>query len=134
MHGREMGAKDKFKDEGSRADAYVENALFKRLSQRPSECTVIPEGALVMAGMSLLWHDIRAADRVLGEQEPDVLKIHLEQFLLLAMPANPSAYISRPPPNGGSGVSVVETKKPIRVKVTGRKYMATGGHYFRCCG
>ncbi|MFS7999307.1 hypothetical protein Hanom_Chr12g01164531 [Helianthus anomalus] len=53
MQWREMWAKDKFKDEGPPADAYVENALFKRLSQRPSECTVIPEGALVMAGMSL---------------------------------------------------------------------------------
>ncbi|MFS7968285.1 hypothetical protein Hanom_Chr09g00795661 [Helianthus anomalus] len=45
-----MGAKDKFKDDGPPADTYVENALFKRLSQSPSECTVIPEGALVMAG------------------------------------------------------------------------------------
>ncbi|MFS7948502.1 hypothetical protein Hanom_Chr06g00560741 [Helianthus anomalus] len=59
MQWREMGAKDKFKDEGTPADAYVENALFKMLSQRLSECTVIPEGALVMAGMSLLWQDIR---------------------------------------------------------------------------
>ncbi|MFS8007771.1 hypothetical protein Hanom_Chr14g01264961 [Helianthus anomalus] len=100
-----MGPKDKFKDDGPPADAYVENALFKRLSQQPSKCMVIPEGALLMAGMSLLWHDIRlypsfqrddegkwslfdfvdppqnaalrAADRVIGEQEPDVLKIHL---------------------------------------------------------
>ncbi|MFS7985600.1 hypothetical protein Hanom_Chr11g01000331 [Helianthus anomalus] len=99
MQWREMGAKDKFKDEGPPADAYIENALFKKLSQHPSECTVIPEGVLVMAGMSLLWQDIRlypsfyrdyggewsmfdfvdpprsaalrAADRVLGEQEPD---------------------------------------------------------------
>ncbi|MFS7986758.1 hypothetical protein Hanom_Chr11g01014061 [Helianthus anomalus] len=107
----------------------VENALFKRLCQCPSECTVILEGALVMAGMSLLWQDIRlypsfqrddegrwslfdfidpprnaalrAADRVLGEQEPDVLKIHLEQFLLPAVPTNPTAYISQPPPVEG---------------------------------
>ncbi|MFS7918734.1 hypothetical protein Hanom_Chr03g00204581 [Helianthus anomalus] len=101
-----MGPKDKVKDNGPPKDAYVENALFKRLCQCPSECTRIPEGALVMAGMSLLWRDIRlypyfqrddegkwslfdfvdppqnaalrAADRVIGEQEPDVLKIHLE--------------------------------------------------------
>ncbi|KAJ0734651.1 hypothetical protein HanPI659440_Chr11g0422541 [Helianthus annuus] len=59
MHGREIGAKEKFKDDGPPVDAYVENALFKRLSQRPSECTVIPEGALVMAWMSLLWRDSR---------------------------------------------------------------------------
>ncbi|KAJ0703966.1 hypothetical protein HanPI659440_Chr14g0557411 [Helianthus annuus] len=57
MHWREMGAKDRFKDDGPPADAYIENALFKRLSQHPSECTVIPEGALVMAGMSLLWRN-----------------------------------------------------------------------------
>ncbi|MFS7946132.1 hypothetical protein Hanom_Chr06g00532441 [Helianthus anomalus] len=69
---------------------------------------------------------LRVADRVIGEQEPDVLKIHLEQFLLPAVPANPDTYISQPPPNGGSSVSAVEEKKTIRVRVTGRKYMATG--------
>ncbi|MFS7986524.1 hypothetical protein Hanom_Chr11g01011331 [Helianthus anomalus] len=37
MKWREMGAKYKFKDDGPPADAYVENDLFKRLSQRPSE-------------------------------------------------------------------------------------------------
>ncbi|MFS7975375.1 hypothetical protein Hanom_Chr10g00879851 [Helianthus anomalus] len=109
---------------------------------------MILEGALVMAGMSLLWNDIRlypsfqmilfdfvgpprnatlrAADRVIGEQEPDVLKIHLEQFLLPAVPADPTAYISQPPPNGGSSVSAVETKKTTRVKITGRKVIITG--------
>ncbi|MFS7917628.1 hypothetical protein Hanom_Chr03g00191331 [Helianthus anomalus] len=149
-----MGAKDKFKDEGSPADAYVQNALFKRLSQCPSECTVIPEGALVMAGMSLIWRDmrlypsfqrddegkwslfdfvdpprnaaLRATYRVTGEQETDILKIHLEQFLLPVVPADPSAYISQSPPSGGSSVSAAEARKPIRVKVTGRKYMAAG--------
>ncbi|MFS7986704.1 hypothetical protein Hanom_Chr11g01013421 [Helianthus anomalus] len=59
MYWREMGAKDKFKDDGPPADVFIENALFKRLSQRPSECSVIPEGALVMAGMSLLWRNSR---------------------------------------------------------------------------
>ncbi|MFS7889767.1 hypothetical protein Hanom_Chr00s000005g01610931 [Helianthus anomalus] len=114
MQWREMGAKDKFKDDGPPGDAYVENALFKSLCQRPSECTVIPEGALVMAGMSLIWRDIsgvclvswtpprnaalRAADRVIEEQEPDVLKVHLEQFLLPTVTADPTAYISQPPP------------------------------------
>ncbi|KAM0027647.1 hypothetical protein Hdeb2414_s0019g00542631 [Helianthus debilis subsp. tardiflorus] len=128
MHWREMAPKDKFKDDGPPTDAYVENALFKRLSQRPSECIVIPEAALVMAGMSLLWYDIRlypsfqrvdegkwslfdfvdpprnaalrATDRMIREQEPDVLKIHLEQFQLPVVPADPSAYISQPPPVG----------------------------------
>ncbi|MFS7964752.1 hypothetical protein Hanom_Chr08g00754031 [Helianthus anomalus] len=135
-----MGAKDKFKDGGPPFDAYVQNALFKRLSQCPSECTVIPEGALVMAGMSLIWRKwslfnfvdpprnaaLRAVDRVIGEQELDVLKIHLEQFLLPAVLADPSAYISQPPPSGGSSVFAAEAKKPIRVKVTGMKYMAAG--------
>ncbi|MFS7949603.1 hypothetical protein Hanom_Chr06g00573541 [Helianthus anomalus] len=171
-----MGPKDKVKDDGPPQDAYVANALYKRLCEYPSECMVILEGALVMAGISLLWRDIRlypcfqrgdegmclfffeqtllivceltcvnvigkwslifsilrgaalkAADRVIGEQEPDVLKIHLEQFLLPVVPAYPTAYVSQPSPSGGSSVSVVEPKKTIRVRVTGRKYMATGG-------
>ncbi|KAJ0715450.1 hypothetical protein HanPI659440_Chr13g0501281 [Helianthus annuus] len=154
MQWKEMGPKEKVKDDGPPKGAYTANALFKRLCQCPSECTVIPEGALVMAGMSLLWRDIRlypsfqrddegkcslfdfvdpprnaalrAAERMIREQEPDVLKIHLEQFLLPAVPADPSAYISQPPPSGGSGVSAAEAKKPIRVKVTGRKYMTAG--------
>ncbi|KAF5785045.1 hypothetical protein HanXRQr2_Chr10g0423991 [Helianthus annuus] len=126
MHWREMGAKDKFKDDGPPADAYIENTLFKRLSQRPSECQVIPEGALLMAGMSLLRRNsrlypvfqrvnggewslfdfvdpprnaaLRSADLVVGEQEPDVLKIHIEQFLLPAVPADATAQVSNPPP------------------------------------
>ncbi|KAJ0743358.1 hypothetical protein HanPI659440_Chr10g0374891 [Helianthus annuus] len=154
MHWREMGPKDKFKDDGPPADAYVEMVLFKKFSQRPSECMVIPEGALVMTGMSLLWRDswlylafqrvdkgewslfdfvdpprnaaLRPADRVIGEQEPDVLRIHLKQFLLPAIPADPSAYVSQPHPGGGSIISVAETKKPTRVKITGRKVMTTG--------
>ncbi|KAJ0699098.1 hypothetical protein HanRHA438_Chr10g0435411 [Helianthus annuus] len=68
---------------------------------------------------------LRAADRVLGEQEPNVLKVHLEQFLLPAVPADPAVYISQPPPSEGSSVAVPE-KKPTRIKVTGRKYMAAG--------
>ncbi|KAJ0764216.1 hypothetical protein HanPI659440_Chr08g0289651 [Helianthus annuus] len=68
---------------------------------------------------------LKAADCVIGEQEPDVLKVHLEQFLLPAVPANPAVYISQPPPSGGSSVTVPE-KKPTRIKVTGRKYMAVG--------
>ncbi|KAJ0520612.1 hypothetical protein HanIR_Chr10g0461331 [Helianthus annuus] len=115
---------------------------------------VIPEGALVMTGMSLLWRDswlylafqrvdkgewslfdfvdpprnaaLRPADRVIGEQEPDVLRIHLKQFMLPAIPADPSAYVSQPHPGGGSIVSVAETKKPTRVKITGRKVMTAG--------
>ncbi|MFS7897805.1 hypothetical protein Hanom_Chr02g00172441 [Helianthus anomalus] len=54
-----MGAKEKFKDEGPPVDAYIENALFNRVSQHPSECQVILESALVLVGMSLLWRDSR---------------------------------------------------------------------------
>ncbi|MFS7945189.1 hypothetical protein Hanom_Chr06g00521231 [Helianthus anomalus] len=43
---------------------------------------------------------LRAADRVIGEQEPNVLKIHLEQLLLPSMPVDPTAYISQTPPAG----------------------------------
>ncbi|MFS8007048.1 hypothetical protein Hanom_Chr14g01256361 [Helianthus anomalus] len=106
MQWREMRPKDKVQDEAPPKDAYVSNALYTRLCGRPFVCMVIPDGALVMAGMSLFWHDIKmypsfqrddegewslfdfvdpprhaalkAANRVLGEQKPDVMKIHLE--------------------------------------------------------
>ncbi|KAJ0520241.1 hypothetical protein HanIR_Chr10g0457211 [Helianthus annuus] len=155
MHWREMGAKDKFKDDGPPADAYIENALFKRLSQRPSECQVIPEGVLLMTDMSLLWRNsrlypalqrvdggewslfdfvdpprnaaLRSADRVVGEQEPDVLKIHIEQFLLPTVPTDATAQVSNPPPpSGGNGVSLEETKKPSRIRITEKKIITAG--------
>ncbi|KAM0067891.1 hypothetical protein Hdeb2414_s0002g00066631 [Helianthus debilis subsp. tardiflorus] len=122
MYWREKGPKDNVKDDGPSEDAYISNALYTKLCGRPFECTVIPEGALVMAGMSLLWHDIRQypsfqrddagewsmfdfvdpprhlalrpADRVLDEGELGVLGMHLEQFMLPAIPADPTAYIS----------------------------------------
>ncbi|MFS7993329.1 hypothetical protein Hanom_Chr12g01092781 [Helianthus anomalus] len=109
MQWREMGPKD------------------KRLYQCPSEYTVIPEGTLVMAGMSLLWRDIRLYPSFQRDDEvSNVLKVHLDQFLLPAIPGDPSAYIFQPPPSGGDNASVAETKKPIWVKVTVRKYMAAG--------
>ncbi|MFS8028686.1 hypothetical protein Hanom_Chr16g01513331 [Helianthus anomalus] len=61
--------------------------------------------------------------RALNEQEPGVLKIHLEQFLLPAVPADPTAYITVPPPSEGGNVAATE-KKTVKVKITGRKYMA----------
>ncbi|MFS7913172.1 hypothetical protein Hanom_Chr02g00138701 [Helianthus anomalus] len=153
MQWREMALKDKVKDEAPPKDVYVSNALYTKLCGHPSECMVIPEGALVMAGMSLSWHDIKlypsfrrddegewslfdfvdpprhaalkATNRILGEQEPDVLKIHLEQFLLPTVPADPTAYVTIPPPSGGRNVVAIE-KKPIKVKITGRKYMVVG--------
>ncbi|MFS7939483.1 hypothetical protein Hanom_Chr05g00452311 [Helianthus anomalus] len=42
------------------------------------------------------------------------------------MLADPAAYVSQPSPSEGSSVSAAEAKKTIRVRVTGRKYMATG--------
>ncbi|MFS7963277.1 hypothetical protein Hanom_Chr08g00736231 [Helianthus anomalus] len=59
MRWRKMGLKYKVKDEAPPKDAYVSNSLYTKLCGHPSECTVIPEGALVMAGMSLSWHDIK---------------------------------------------------------------------------
>ncbi|KAJ0636146.1 hypothetical protein HanOQP8_Chr17g0658621 [Helianthus annuus] len=68
---------------------------------------------------------LRSADRAIGEQEPDVLRIHLEQFLLPAVPADMNAHVSQLPPSGGSSVSIAETKKPSRIKITGRKVITT---------
>ncbi|MFS8010013.1 hypothetical protein Hanom_Chr14g01291981 [Helianthus anomalus] len=59
MHWRDVGPKYMVKDDSPSEDAYISNALYTRLCDRPFECTVIPEGALVMAGMSLLWRDIK---------------------------------------------------------------------------
>ncbi|MFS7963466.1 hypothetical protein Hanom_Chr08g00738381 [Helianthus anomalus] len=76
--------------------------------------------------MSLLWRDIskwslfdfvdpprnvdlRAADRVIGEPEPDVLNVHLDQFLLPVVLVDPSAYISQPTP--AEGVMLVLQKR-----------------------
>ncbi|MFS7939049.1 hypothetical protein Hanom_Chr05g00447051 [Helianthus anomalus] len=77
-----------------------------------------------MAGLSLLWHDNQlypSFQRL--DEEPGVLGIHLEQFILPVVPADPNAYISQPPPSGGSNV---ETKKPTQVKITERKVVAAG--------
>ncbi|KAF5760230.1 hypothetical protein HanXRQr2_Chr16g0750991 [Helianthus annuus] len=51
--------------------------------------------------------------------------MHLEQFLLPALPADPSAYIAPLPLVPSGGVSALE-RKPTWIKVTGRKYMAVG--------
>ncbi|MFS8023194.1 hypothetical protein Hanom_Chr16g01448601 [Helianthus anomalus] len=67
---------------------------------------------------------LRAADRMLDNQEPGLLKVHLEQFLLPALPADPAVYLSPFSLSGGSGVAAPE-KKPTRIKITGRKYMAS---------
>ncbi|MFS8018242.1 hypothetical protein Hanom_Chr15g01389801 [Helianthus anomalus] len=59
MHWGDKGPKDKVRDDGPSKDPYVSNALYTKLCSRPFECKVIPEGALVMAGMNLLWRDIK---------------------------------------------------------------------------
>ncbi|KAJ0902759.1 hypothetical protein HanPSC8_Chr08g0340911 [Helianthus annuus] len=69
---------------------------------------------------------LRSANHAIGEQEPDVLKINIEQFLLPAVPADANAYVSQPPPSGGSSVSLAETKKPSRIKITGKKIIIAG--------
>ncbi|MFS8002052.1 hypothetical protein Hanom_Chr13g01197581 [Helianthus anomalus] len=51
--------------------------------------------------------------------------MHLEQFLLPALPADPAAYIVPLPLIPSSDVPSVE-KKPTRIKITGRNYMASG--------
>ncbi|KAJ0519760.1 hypothetical protein HanIR_Chr10g0451831 [Helianthus annuus] len=140
------------KDDGPSEDVYVSNVLYMKLCGRPFECTIIPEGALVMAGMSLLWPDIRRypsfqrddagewsmfdfidpprhlalrpADRVLDEGEPDVLGVHLEQFILPAVPADSTAYITQLSGVATTAMSVSE-KKPTRIKLTGKKHTAT---------
>ncbi|KAJ0622679.1 hypothetical protein HanIR_Chr01g0023381 [Helianthus annuus] len=174
MHWMEKGPKDKVKDEGPSEDAYVSNALYTKMCGHPFECTVIPEGALVMAGMSLLWRDIRRypsfqrddagmfdypwsylsliskmtymhsagewsmfdfvdpprhlalkpADRVLDEGELDVLGMHLEQFILPAVPADPASYISPLSTASTTSAPAVE-KKIARIKLTGKKHTTT---------
>ncbi|KAF5769916.1 hypothetical protein HanXRQr2_Chr14g0653711 [Helianthus annuus] len=154
MHWREKGPKDKVKDDVPSEDAYVSNVLYIKLCGRPFECTITPEGALVMAGMSLLWSDIRRypsfqrddagewsmldfidpprhlalkpADRALDEGEPDVLRVHLEQFILPAVPADPTAYVTQLSSVATTAVSVSE-KKPTRIKLTGKKHTAIHG-------
>ncbi|KAM0046180.1 hypothetical protein Hdeb2414_s0009g00312901 [Helianthus debilis subsp. tardiflorus] len=144
-----MAPKEKFREEGPPADAYIENALFKKLSKHPSECQVIPEGAPVLVGMSLLWRDsrlypsfqrfdngdlslfdfvdtprnaaLRSADRVVGEQEASVLKIHIEHFLLPAITADSSAQLVNPPPSSGSEAPLGGTKKASHIRITGKK-------------
>ncbi|KAJ0520652.1 hypothetical protein HanIR_Chr10g0461731 [Helianthus annuus] len=154
MHWREKGPKDKVKDDAPPEDAYASNVLYIKLCGRPFECTIIPEGALVMAGMSLLWPDIKRypsfqrddagewgmfdfidpprhlalkpVDRVLDEGEPDVLRVHLEQFLLPAVPADPTAYVT--PLSGVETTALsVSEKKPTRIKLTGKKHTAIHG-------
>ncbi|KAF5809720.1 hypothetical protein HanRHA438_Chr04g0170831 [Helianthus annuus] len=66
------------------------------------------------------------ADRAVGEQLPDVLKIHIEQFLLPAVPADITGYVSQPPPSGGSSASLEGTKKTYRIRITGKKIITAG--------
>ncbi|KAM0055321.1 hypothetical protein Hdeb2414_s0006g00204781 [Helianthus debilis subsp. tardiflorus] len=69
---------------------------------------------------------LRFADRVVGEQAPDVLKIYIKNFLLAAVLADTTAHVSNPPPSEGSGVSLEETKKPSRIRITWKKIITAG--------
>ncbi|MFS7936073.1 hypothetical protein Hanom_Chr05g00411121 [Helianthus anomalus] len=57
MHWRVMAAIEKVKDVMPPKTEYKENALFKALIARPSECLAVPDGALALFGMSLCWRD-----------------------------------------------------------------------------
>ncbi|MFS7928109.1 hypothetical protein Hanom_Chr04g00316991 [Helianthus anomalus] len=124
-----MAPKKKIKDDGPPANAYTENALFKRLSQHPSKCQVIPEGALVLVGMSLLWRDSRlypaiqrfdngkcqfVVSKFVGDVYSDMLIISVKTADSFAQPISP-------PPSGGSEVSIGGTKKIFRIRITGKK-------------
>ncbi|MFS7943740.1 hypothetical protein Hanom_Chr06g00503771 [Helianthus anomalus] len=63
---------------------------------------------------------------MVGEQEADVLKIHIENYLFPAVPADATAHVSNPPPSGGSGVSLEETKKTSQIRITRKKIITAG--------
>ncbi|KAF5813479.1 hypothetical protein HanXRQr2_Chr03g0098931 [Helianthus annuus] len=67
---------------------------------------------------------LRPADRVLDGGEPDVLGMHLEQFSLPAVPADPTVYITSLSVFANTVMSVAE-KKSARTKLGGRKHTAT---------
>ncbi|MFS7908864.1 hypothetical protein Hanom_Chr01g00088061 [Helianthus anomalus] len=72
------------------------------------------------------WHlALRLADRVLDEGELGVLGMHLDQFVLPVVPADPAAYIS-PLPSVSNTSAPASEKRPTRIKLTGRKYVAAG--------
>ncbi|MFS7983220.1 hypothetical protein Hanom_Chr11g00972011 [Helianthus anomalus] len=48
-----MASKEKVKDVGPAKAEYQENTLYKALTAHSTECNVIPEGALLLAGMSI---------------------------------------------------------------------------------
>ncbi|MFS8017638.1 hypothetical protein Hanom_Chr15g01382771 [Helianthus anomalus] len=120
MHWEEMGPKEKVKDEGSLEDAFVIKALYTRLGEHPFECTIILEGALVMAGMSLLWRELMLHPRSGGMMKVQLLfclsyvlltragcvENSPRAILLPAVPADPSAYISQPPATPSASVNV----------------------------
>ncbi|MFS8003330.1 hypothetical protein Hanom_Chr13g01212741 [Helianthus anomalus] len=99
MHWRVMSAKEKVNDIALPKAEYQENALFKALIFRPSECLVLPEGTLALVGMSLGWRDVQiypafrttdrensasilAVDRPLHLGEENILRAHAGKFLI----------------------------------------------------
>ncbi|MFS7910881.1 hypothetical protein Hanom_Chr02g00111401 [Helianthus anomalus] len=126
MHWMDMGLKDKVKDDSPPEDAYIANALYTRLCDRPFERTVIPEGALVMAGMNLLWRNIKKYPSFWRNDEGAGCATSSPGAISVARCAGGTGCIYFPSsPSGGSSVAVPE-RKPTQIKVTGRKYMAAG--------
>ncbi|MFS7963733.1 hypothetical protein Hanom_Chr08g00741831 [Helianthus anomalus] len=64
---------------------------------------------------------LRSANRVAGEQDASVLKIHIENFLLPVVIVDSSAQLVSPPPSGGSEASLGGAKKIYRIRLTGKK-------------
>ncbi|MFS8016263.1 hypothetical protein Hanom_Chr15g01366481 [Helianthus anomalus] len=77
---------------------------------------------------------LRASDRVIGEKEPDVLKIHLEQFLLPAVLADPAAYISQPPSQRRKWCFCRRGEKTDLGESHWEEVPGRGGRYVRCYG
>ncbi|MFS8029889.1 hypothetical protein Hanom_Chr17g01527631 [Helianthus anomalus] len=90
--------------------------------------------------MSLLWHDIKRYPSFRRDDEGEwslfdfvdlprnlALRAADRVFLLPAMPADPTVYLSPHSLTGGSNAAAPE-RKPTWIKITGRKYMATGAN------
>ncbi|MFS8008470.1 hypothetical protein Hanom_Chr14g01273141 [Helianthus anomalus] len=58
MHWKVMAAKETEKDFVPPKAEYQDDARFKALIARPSECLVIPGGALALFGMNLCRRDV----------------------------------------------------------------------------
>ncbi|KAF5808891.1 hypothetical protein HanXRQr2_Chr04g0150691 [Helianthus annuus] len=64
---------------------------------------------------------LRPSDRVVGEHEASVQKIHIEHFLLTAILRIPLIKLLVLPPSSGCEASLGGTKKASRIRITGKK-------------